>query len=100
MARQKTSPIEDMVMVVSKLPWWAGLTLALVSYLVLHAMASRPVMPTTVTPGQMGDAVSKGLVTTMAMFGQQQRGKGSRLQIPFFSRQIHRQRHIPINLPP
>jgi hypothetical protein len=35
-ARQKTSPIEDMILVVSKLPWWAGLTLALVSYIVLQ----------------------------------------------------------------
>lgn len=59
-----------MIVVVSKLPWWAGLTLAVISYLVLHAIATRPVMPPTVTPGQMGDAVTKGLVTTLAMFGQ------------------------------
>jgi restriction system protein len=70
MARQKTSPVEDVIMVASKLPWWAGIVLALVSYLVLHAIASRPVMPTTVAPGQMGDAVTKGLLTTLALFGQ------------------------------
>ena len=70
MARQKTSPIEDVILVVSKLPWWAGLTLALVSYLVLHAIASRPVMPAAATPGQLGDVVAKSLFTTMAMFGQ------------------------------
>lgn len=70
MARKKSSPIEDMILIVSKLPWWAGLTLSLVSYLILHAIASRPVMPTAATPGQMGDAVAKSLFTTMAVFGQ------------------------------
>jgi restriction system protein len=70
MARQKTSPIEDVILIVSKLPWWAGLTLALVSYLVLHAIASRPIMPANVVPGQMGDAAARGVITSMAMFGQ------------------------------
>ncbi|SJZ44306.1 restriction system protein [Trichlorobacter thiogenes] len=70
MARKRTSPFEDMILIVSKLPWWAGLALSLVSYMVLHAIASRPVMPSAATPGQMGDAVAKSLFTTMAMFGQ------------------------------
>lgn len=70
MARQRTSPFEDMILIVSKLPWWAGLALAAISYLVLHAVASRPVMPATTSPGQLGDAMAKGLFTTMAMFGQ------------------------------
>lgn len=70
MARQKTSPFEDMILIVSKLPWWAGLALAVISYLVLHAVASRPVMSATASPGQLGDAMAKGLFTTMAMFGQ------------------------------
>jgi len=70
MARQKTSPFEDVILVTSKLPWWAGLSLAVVSYFVLHAVASRPVMPPTVPPGQMDDATVKTLVTTLAMLGQ------------------------------
>ena len=70
MARKKTSPIEDIILIVSKLPWWVGLVLALLSYLILHAIASRPVIPSNATPGQMGDAVAKSLFTTMAMFGQ------------------------------
>lgn len=69
MARQKTSLLEDIILVASKLPWWVGLTLALVSYLVLHAVASRP--PATATAlGQLGDAVVRQVITTMAMFGQ------------------------------
>lgn len=70
MARKKASPLEDLVLVLSKLPWWAGLTLALVSYLVLHAIASRPVVPTAVGPGALGSAVTGSIVRTMAMFGQ------------------------------
>ncbi len=70
MARQRTSPMEEMILVATKLPWWACLLLALVSYAVLHVMAMRPVMPATVVPGQMGDAVARGLITTLAMFGQ------------------------------
>lgn len=54
----------------SKLPWWVGAALALVSYVVLHSMASRPMLPTAATPGQMGDAAVRSLTTTLAMFGQ------------------------------
>jgi len=69
MARQKTSPIEDIMSITSKLPWWLGLALALVSYLVLHAVASRP--PAKINlQGQFGDAVVRQLIPTMAMFGQ------------------------------
>lgn len=70
MARKKTSPFEDIIMIASKLPWWAGLALAVISYLVLHAIASRPLMPPATAPGQLGDAMARGLFTTMAMFGQ------------------------------
>ena len=69
MARQRTSPFEDAVVVVSKLPWWAGLTLALVTYLVLHAVASRSPIPVS-GPQQMGDAMAKSFVTALAVFGQ------------------------------
>lgn len=69
MARQKTSAFEDLVMLTSKFPWWACLTLALVSYVVLHALAGRP-LPTAAGPGQVGDLVAKGMLTTLALFGQ------------------------------
>jgi hypothetical protein len=56
-------PHEDMVFVVSKLPWWGGLALALVSYLVLHAMAVRPVV-TAAGPGAIGAAVTDSIFAT------------------------------------
>ena len=70
MARKKTSPVDDLIIVMSKLPWWVGVALALVSYVVLHLMASRPMQATAVTPGQMGNVAVRSLTTTFAMFGQ------------------------------
>jgi restriction system protein len=70
MARQRTSPLEDVILLASKLPWWACLIMALVSYGVLHAIAARPMIAPVAGPGQLGAAVSHGLITTMAMFGQ------------------------------
>jgi hypothetical protein len=51
--RKKTSPAEDLMDVVAMLPWWAGVGLALVSYLLLHGVASQSVVAAT-QPGQMG----------------------------------------------
>lgn len=70
MARKRTSTLEDLVFVISKLPWWAGLTLALVSYVVLHGMATQPLPPVTTGPGALGAAATASLFRTLAMFGQ------------------------------
>ena len=70
MARQRTSPLEDIIILSSKLPWWACLIMALISYGVLHVIAARPMIAPVAGPGQLGAAVSHGLFTTMAMFGQ------------------------------
>lgn len=43
MARnKKKSTAEDFMDIVAMLPWWAGVALALVSYLILHQMAAMP----------------------------------------------------------
>ncbi|MBJ6752710.1 hypothetical protein [Geomonas anaerohicana] len=68
--RPRTSPIEDLIIIASKFPWWVSVILALVSYVILHAVAARPIMPATAAPGQMGDAAVKGLYIVLAMFGQ------------------------------
>jgi restriction system protein len=70
MARQKTSPVEDLVIVISKLPWWIGVALALVSYLVLHSYASRPSLPPATGPGQLGAVAMHGVYRAFALFGQ------------------------------
>lgn len=69
MARTKTSPLEDMMLLASKLPWWVGILLALVSFLVLHTIAVSPLAPLA-SPAQMGNFMAKNLIRTMAMFGQ------------------------------
>ena len=51
------------------LPWWAGVALALVSYLLLHNAASQQVVATT-QPGQMGAMVAQTIWKTLASFGQ------------------------------
>lgn len=60
--RRKQSPAEDLVDLVAMLPWWAGVALAMVSYLVLHAYAARPVLP---LPGATPGAHVAGIVTTI-----------------------------------
>lgn len=54
---------------VSMLPWWAGVALALIFYLLLHSFASRPVSVTT-QPGQIGQMVTQTLWQTLAKIGQ------------------------------
>lgn len=70
MARQRTSQLEDVITQASKLPWWACLLMALVSYGVLHSIAARPMIAPVTGSGQLGATVTHSLITTMAMFGQ------------------------------
>lgn len=51
------------------MPWWAGVSLAVIAYLVLHAYATAEVA-IVAKPGQMGDMVGKQLVKTFATIGQ------------------------------
>ena len=67
--RKKTSPAEDLMDLVAMLPWWAGLGLALVSYLLLHGVASQSVVAAT-QPGQMGAMLTQTLWKTFASVGQ------------------------------
>lgn len=54
---------------VAMLPWWAGVVLALVSYLLLHGVASQQVLAAA-QPGQIGAMVTQTLWKTLASFGQ------------------------------
>jgi restriction system protein len=60
MARhKKSSPVEDLVELVALMPWWAGCVLALVSYLLLHGVAS-----------QGASSAAQALLTALASVGQ------------------------------
>jgi restriction system protein len=64
--KKKNGAADDIVDLVSLMPWWVGVVLALVFYVVLHSIASKPV-GTLTAPGQAGSlaltAVWKGLAT-------------------------------------
>jgi restriction system protein len=63
--RKKTSPFEDVIEIVSMLPWWAGVALALVFYVWLHHVAEQPNVPPT-DMKQMGAFVGGQLWHTFA----------------------------------
>jgi restriction system protein len=67
--RGKTSPADDIMDLVAMLPWWVGVVLALVSYLLLHGVASQQVVATA-QPGQVGAMVTQTLWKTLAGVGQ------------------------------
>jgi restriction system protein len=67
--RKKTSTADDLLEFVAMLPWWAGVLLALVSYFVLHHIASQPVVAHT-QPGQMGAMVTQSIWKSLATVGQ------------------------------
>jgi restriction system protein len=51
------------------MPWWAGVVLAIGSYLLLHHWAGQPVTATT-QPGQVGTMLSQTLWRALASAGQ------------------------------
>lgn len=69
MSRRKTSLVEDLIDVASRLPWWLGLTLAATSYFGLHWYALKP-LPAAATVNQMGDVAVSAIWHGFAMFGQ------------------------------
>lgn len=67
--RRKTNPVEDLMDLIAMLPWWGGVVLALVSYLVLHSVASQQLVATA-QPGQVGAMVTQTLWKSLASIGQ------------------------------
>lgn len=69
MARKKSSTFEDLIEIVALLPWWAGIGLAIVAYVLLHPIATAEIAAPA-QAGQMGQFAGKHLYKTLAMFGQ------------------------------
>lgn len=69
MPRRKQSPIDGLVKIASKLPWWLGLMLAIASYIWLRGVASTEV-DVVAQPGQLGQAVPNLMLKSLAGFGQ------------------------------
>lgn len=66
--RKRQSTAEDLMDLVAMLPWWGGVALAFVSYLVLHAMAGATSAP--VQPGRVGDFMLTALLRGFAQWLQ------------------------------
>lgn len=70
MARKsRTSPLEDMLSLVALMPWWVGVAIAAVGYLVLHRMATPPQV-TALQPGQISGLMAQTMITGLAYAGQ------------------------------
>ena len=67
--RRKSSTADDLMDLVARLPWWAGVALAVASYWVLHAVATRP-LPSMQTGPQISDALPTMLWQGFATGGQ------------------------------
>ena len=67
--KRKTSLIEDLLDMVAMMPWWIGITIAVVGYFVLHKLAT-PSPVVSIQPGQLGSLMSKSIIAGMATAGQ------------------------------
>ena len=66
---RRQSVFEDLIDITSRFPWWVGVTLAVVSYFVLHNMAMSEIQIVT-EPGKIGENVKSQLIKTLANVGQ------------------------------
>lgn len=70
MARsKKSSPVEDFLELVAMLPWWAGVVLALIFYVLFHRWA-QPVPVTAFQPGSVATTAVRSAGATLAGYGQ------------------------------
>lgn len=69
MARNRNRPADHLLDLVGRLPWWVGVALAALSYLVLHRYAVRP-LTGAATPGQAGAMAIEMMKRALASAGQ------------------------------
>lgn len=69
MAGKNRSPFEDLIDIISKSPWWAGVSLAPFFYFLLHSIATREV-PQSAGLNDLNIVVFGSLFRTLSSFGQ------------------------------
>ena len=69
MARRNQGLFDDLIEVISKFPWWVGVILAIVTYLVLHSFATMGIV-VTADAKNIGAVVSTNIFRTLAIIGQ------------------------------
>jgi restriction system protein len=70
MARKKSSGVEDIVALIAILPWWAGVAVGLVGFLLLHRVAGAQVAVAATQPGQLSTVMTQSLWKGLATAGQ------------------------------
>ncbi|MCO5787027.1 restriction endonuclease [Pseudomonas sp. G11-1] len=71
MARRRTSTFDDLVIILSRLPWWISLGIGFFAWLILNPIANSPVVtPTGIKPGDISGVMFNQMWRTLAMFGQ------------------------------
>ena len=69
MARRKQNLFDVLIELTRKLPWWAGVMLAIVAYFWLHSIATSEITAVAQS-GKMGGFISQHLFQTLAGIGQ------------------------------
>lgn len=67
--RKTIGTAADPLQLVARLPWWAGVALAVVLYAVLHLAAAQP-LAIALRPGQSGSFMVPSFGSTLASIGQ------------------------------
>lgn len=67
--RNQTTPLEDLVSIAAKVPWWISVLIAVLAYLVLHAVASITIVPSADISGLSG-VIAKQAIKVIATFAQ------------------------------
>lgn len=70
MARRKQNVIEDILDIASSSPWWVGVIIAIVSYILFHAIASSVVVPQPTDIKNFGELAGKQLLITFSTIFQ------------------------------
>ncbi len=67
--RKRDSTLDDLLELIAMLPWWVGVLLAVVSYVVLNGVASQAVV-VSARPADVGVMFTQSLWKSLATFGQ------------------------------
>jgi restriction system protein len=67
--RRQNGTADDFIELVALMPWWAGIALAIISYVILHSLAATPAVVAT-RPDQVGQMVTSTIWRTFAYAGQ------------------------------
>lgn len=69
MGKRNRKEVNELVQVISRMPWWASVLCALVAYLLLSSVASAP-MPKSVQPNQVSSLMVSSVWKGLAVAGQ------------------------------